>query len=59
VYSDDGPVKVARWSDALMDGPWIYLDSLVVFATIKGPRGHVVALAWVRTVRRREPDCPC
>jgi hypothetical protein len=47
VYSD-GPVKVTSWSDALMDGPWIYLDSLVVFATIEGPRGGPGV----------GPDCP-
>jgi hypothetical protein len=36
------------------DGPWIYLDCLVVFATT---RGHVLTLAWVRIVRQRDSDC--
>jgi hypothetical protein len=49
-YSD-GPVKVSDRSGALTDGPWIYPDCPVMFATTGG---HVAALAWVRTVRERE-----
>jgi hypothetical protein len=35
----DGSVKVTRRSSALTDGPWIYPDCPVVFATTEGPRG--------------------